>query len=113
VSAVAELTIFPLDKGVSLSAHVARVLAVIRRSGLPHALGPMGTCIEGEWDQVMAVVTACFEELRKDSARINVSLRVDWRSGPGGRLEAKPASVLDKLDGPHGPHAPGKAGGGA
>jgi uncharacterized protein (TIGR00106 family) len=102
MSAVAELTIFPMDKGVSLSPYVARALAVIRQSGLPHALGPMGTCIEGEWDEVMAVVTACFEELRKDSARINVSLRVDWRSGPGGRLAAKPASVLEKL-GPGGP----------
>jgi uncharacterized protein (TIGR00106 family) len=97
MSAVVELTIFPMDKGVSLSPYVARALAVIRQSGLPHALGPMGTCIEGEWDEVMTVVTACFEELRKDSARINVSLRVDWRSGPSGRLTAKPASVLEKL----------------
>lgn len=102
MSVVVELTIFPLDKGASLSPYVARALEIIRASGLPHALGPMGTCIEGEWDEVMAVVTACFEELRKDCTRINVGLRADWRAGAGGRLTAKPASVLEKLDGPGG-----------
>ena len=52
---------FPLDKGESVSPYVARLVRVIRESGLPHKLGPMGTSIEGEWHQVMAVVTHCFE----------------------------------------------------
>lgn len=98
MSVIVELTIFPMDKGVSLSPYVARALAVIRKSGLPHALGPMGTCIEGEWDEVMAVVSACFKELQRDCERINVGIKADYRAGADGRMRAKPASVLAKLN---------------
>lgn len=100
MSVIVELTIFPTDKGTSLSPYVARALRVIMESGLPHRLGPMGTCIEGEWDEVMAVVTGCFKELQKDCTRVNVQLKADWRAGGGGRMAAKPASVLEKLGGP-------------
>jgi len=99
MSVIVELSIFPLDKGQSLSPFVARALRIIRASGLPHALGPMGTSIEGQWHEVMAVVTACFEELQQDCERISVSFKADYRQGQDGRIQAKPASVLEKLEG--------------
>ncbi|MEW5773705.1 MAG: MTH1187 family thiamine-binding protein [Thermodesulfobacteriota bacterium] len=97
MSVIAELSIFPLDKGESVSPYVARALGVIRDSGLPHALGPMGTCIEGDYDPVMAVVRGCVEALRPDCRRIIVNLKLDIRQGRAGGLAAKPASVLEKL----------------
>ena len=97
MSVLIELSIFPMDKGVSLSPYVARAVAVIRESGLPYELGPMGTCIEGEWDAVMAVVDRCFRELSRDCDRINVSIKADYRSGAAGRLHGKVASVRAKL----------------
>lgn len=99
MSVIVELSIFPMDKGESLSPYVARALGVIRESGLPHELGPMGTCIEGEWDEVMAVVSACFKELEKDCARVSVNLKADYRAGAAGRMAAKPRSVREKLGG--------------
>ena len=97
MSALIDLSIFPLDKGDSLSAHVARVLKIIKDSGLPHKMGPMGTSIEGEWDEVMGVVNKCFEELKKDCDRVYMALKMDYRKGPSGRIESKVKSVEEKL----------------
>ncbi len=92
-----EFAMAPHGQGESVSAHVARILDVIDRSGLPYQLTPMGTILEGEWDQVMGVVTACFRALEPDCARIGVTLKVDYRAGPGGRLKSKTAKVEERL----------------
>ena len=42
-----------------------RSLEIIDDSGLPYRLGPMGTCLEGEYDEVMAVVHRCFERMQR------------------------------------------------
>jgi uncharacterized protein (TIGR00106 family) len=97
MSVLVDLSIFPLDKGDSLSAHVARPLKIIRDSGLPYRIGPMGTSLEGEWDQVMGVVNNCFQELKKDCNRVYVALKIDYRKGPSGRIESKVKSVQEKL----------------
>ena len=97
MSVLVDLSIFPLDKGDSLSAHVARVLKIIGDSGLPYKIGPMGTSVEGEWDEVMGLVNNCFQELRKDCDRVYVALKMDYRKGPSGRIESKVRSVQEKL----------------
>ena len=92
-----EFSMSPISKGESVSAYVARSLDIIDRSGLPYQLTPMGTIIEGEWAEVMAVVTACFERMRADCDRISTSIRIDYRAGHGGRLKSKIGSVEQKL----------------
>ena len=90
---LAEISLSPLDKGISLSEHVARCLDVIDRSGLPYRLGAMGTTIEGELSEVMAVVEACFEALAEDCDRISIYLKGDWRRDASGRLSSKVETV--------------------
>jgi len=97
MSVIVEFSIFPLDKGESLSPYVARVLRTIQDSGLRYELNPMGTCVEGEWNEVMALVDRCFQELEKDCNRINLSLKADFRKGPSGRMKSKVKSVQEKL----------------
>lgn len=97
MSAILDFSIFPLDKGDSLSSYVARAIRIVRDSGLPYVFSPMSTSIEGEWNEVLAVVTRCKEELEKDCGRINISMRVDWRDGPSGRLTSKIRAVEEKL----------------
>jgi len=48
MSAIAEIAIFPLDKGMHLSRYVDGAIEEIRESGLPYRTGPMGTCVEGD-----------------------------------------------------------------
>ena len=92
-----EFSMSPFAKGESLSPYVARSLDIIDKSGLPYQLTPMGTIIEGEWAEVMAVVTACFEAMQSDCERISTQIKIDYRAGPGGRIKAKVASVESKL----------------
>ncbi len=97
MSVLVHLSIFPTDKGTSVSAYVAQSIRIIRDSGLSYKLGPMSTAIEGEWEDVMAVVDMCFKEMRKDSERIYMTMQMDYRAGAENRLEGKIKSVEDKL----------------
>ena len=88
-----DLQIFPNDKGENLSEFVARCVDVIDKSGLNYKFSPMGTTIEGEWEEVMAVVTGCFKALEKDCHRITTNIRIDYRAGKNSRLKSKLESV--------------------
>ena len=94
---LAEFSIWPMDKGESVGAYVARALDIVDRSGLPYRLGPLGTCIEGEWDEVMAVIGRCYEALAADCNRITCTVKIDYRKGHAGRLDAKVKSVEEKV----------------
>jgi uncharacterized protein (TIGR00106 family) len=92
-----EYAMAPAGVGDSYSAQVARILDVIDRSGVPYQLTPMGTILEGEWADVIGVVTACFDTLRADCARIGATIKIDYRAGPAGRLRSKTARVEERL----------------
>ena len=75
-----DLCLVPLGLGVSLGPSIALCQQVIKSSGLDHQLGPDGTAIEGEWDQVFACVKACHERLHQEGVqRIHATLRVNTR----------------------------------
>lgn len=95
-----EFAMTPMSKGDSVSAYVARSVDIVDKSGLPYQLTPMGTIIEGEWDEVMSVVSACHHALSADCARIGVTIKIDSRAGGGGRLKSKVAAVQEKLGRP-------------
>jgi len=88
-----EFSMSPFDKGESLSRYVARSLEIIDKSGVPYRLNPMGTVIEGEWDECLEVVRACFERMAHDCERISCSIKIDYRKGRTGRLRSKIAKV--------------------
>jgi uncharacterized protein (TIGR00106 family) len=92
-----EFSMTPLGKGEGVSPYVARSIDIVDRSGLKYRLTPMGTILEGEWDDVMRVVRQCHERMRADCDRITTSIRIDYRAGATGRLEAKVKSVDEKL----------------
>ncbi len=91
-----EFSIYPLDKGESLSQYVARSMEIIEASGLDYRMNAMGTIIEGEWDQVFDVVHRCFERMKQDCNRIAAVIKVDYRKGRRGGLETKIRSVEEK-----------------
>lgn len=91
-----EFSMYPLDKGESLSPYVARSMEIIAQSGLEYRMNPMGTVIEGEWDQVFDVVRQCFERMSQDCNRIAAIIKVDYRKGHKGRLVTKIKSVEEK-----------------
>ena len=63
-----EIAMAPLGRRASVRTLRAS-LDVIDKSGVPYQLTPMGTILEGEWADVMGVVTACFETRCRPIAR--------------------------------------------
>ena len=92
-----EFSMSPMDKGESVSDYVSRSLEIVSDSGVDYRLNPMGTVLEGEWEEVMSVVKKCYETMRSDCKRITCSVKIDYREGINGRLESKMASVENKL----------------
>jgi len=92
-----EFSMFPLGKDESVGKYIARSLDIIDKSGLDYRLNPMGTVLEGNWDEVFDVVKKCYERMKKDCHRISVSIKVDYREGARGRVVGKMSSVEKTL----------------
>lgn len=89
MSAVAELSIFPLDKGESVSSYVAEAVRIIKASGLDYEIGAMGTCFEGDWDEVARVAKESMDAMKNNCARVYMVLKVDYRAGQDNRMKGK------------------------
>lgn len=94
---LAEFSIVPLGTGESISHYVARAIKIVEQSGLDYRMNPMGTVVEGAWDEVMAVIKSCHNEVLRDSTRVVTRIVVDDRPAAGKRIDAKVRSVEDKL----------------
>ncbi len=68
---------------------VAEAVRVVRASGLPNETNAMFTNIEGEWDEVMAVVKAAVDAVAAVAPRVSLVLKADLRPGHTGQLAAK------------------------
>lgn len=92
------LSIAPVGCGEELSAHVAEVVKIIRASGLPNKTYSMFTEIEGDWDDVMAVVKRATFVLAEKGIRTEVVLKADIRPGFSNTMEEKLDRLNDALE---------------
>lgn len=77
---IADLTVFPVGSGTSLSDYVAEVLKIIEKSGLNYELHSMGTNVEGEFDDIVNIVKECHEKLKEmGCGRITSTIKFDDR----------------------------------
>lgn len=77
------------DESGSVAGAVAAAIRVVRESGLPNHTDSMFTTIEGDWDEVMAVVKQAVEVVSASSPRVSLVLKADIRPGFTGQLTAK------------------------
>jgi uncharacterized protein (TIGR00106 family) len=94
---VAEFSITPIGKGVSVGTYVARCLEIVDRSGMPYRLNAMGTVVEGEFDDILKLLARCHKAVAEDCERVSTILKVDDRKGASSQLEAKVKSVERRL----------------
>lgn len=92
-----EMSIVPLGKEESVSQYVAQCIDIVDHSGLDYRLHSMGTIVEGELAEVLAVMQRCIEKVAEQSDRVSCSAKLDFRRGAAGRLLAKVDSVEQKL----------------
>lgn len=83
------LAIAPVGIGEELSKEVAEVVEVIRKSGLKNQTTSMFTEIEGEWDEVMAVVKEATMVLANKGIRTEVVFKADIRPGYTNTMQGK------------------------
>lgn len=85
------------DESGSVGELVADAVRVVRESGLPCETNAMFTNIEGDWDEVMAVVKRAVEVVAARSPRVGLVLKADIRPGHEHQLEAKVKRIEDYL----------------
>jgi uncharacterized protein (TIGR00106 family) len=90
-------SIAPVGAGESVSAEVAEVIRLVRESGLPNETNAMFTNVEGEWDEVMALVKACTEKLAETSPRVSLVMKVDYRPGVEDAMHSKVERIEQRL----------------
>src|SRR3989442_15520518 len=94
---IAEFSITPIGKGVSVGEYVARSVDIVDRSGLGYRLNPMGTVVEGSFDEVLALIARCHKAVARDCERVSTIIKIDDRKGATRQLVAKVAAVEKRL----------------
>lgn len=90
---LAELSITPLGRGTHLSTDLAEILKIIDDSEIRYVLTPSGTCLEGDWDQVMAVIKRCHDQARSVSQHVMTTVRIEDEADVNDKLVANVAAV--------------------
>jgi uncharacterized protein (TIGR00106 family) len=91
-------SITPLGLGESVGGVVADVVRIVRESGLPNETNAMFTNVEGEWDEVMALLKRCVDAAAARAPRVSVVMKIDHRPGAEDMLHEKVASIERQLD---------------
>jgi uncharacterized protein YqgV (UPF0045/DUF77 family) len=85
------------DETGGVAEAVAEVVRVVRQSGLPCETNAMFTNIEGEWDEVMAVIKRAVDTVAARSPRVGLVLKADIRPGHTGELTGKVERIEQRL----------------
>ena len=96
---LAELEIIPVGtRSASVGPLVSKIIDLVDKSGLEYRAGPMGTVVEGSWDEVMSLARRCHEALLASCDRVITTIRLDDRKDKTGpRIEQKVASMEKTL----------------
>jgi uncharacterized protein (TIGR00106 family) len=92
-----EFSIVPVGTGSSIGDNLAEVLKIVDESGLPYKINPMGTVVEGEWDELLRLVKKCHKTVMKKAERAITTVSIDDRKNKPNRIEEKVKSVEKRL----------------
>jgi uncharacterized protein (TIGR00106 family) len=68
---------------------VAAAVRIVRESGLPNQTDSMFTTIEGDWDEVFAVIKKATDAVGEYGSRVSLVLKADIRPGHTAELTGK------------------------
>lgn len=94
---IAEFSILPVGTGVSLSKHIAKALDIVDRSGLKYQFTPMGTILEGTYEEIMSTIKECHNALTRECERVLTTIRIDDRKGSREEMKHKVEAVESLL----------------
>ena len=89
-----DLCLVPIGVGVSLSPYIKACISVIEAHNLEFEIGPNGTAIEGDWDQVFKCVKNCHELVHRNGVpRVYTTLKINTRTDKKQLIKEKVQSV--------------------
>jgi uncharacterized protein (TIGR00106 family) len=91
-------SVTPLGVGEGVGEIVAEAVRVVRASGLPNQTDSMFTTIEGDWDEVMAVVKDAVDAVAARAPRVSLVLKADIRPGVTDGLTSKVETIERYLE---------------
>lgn len=95
---IIDFCVIPMGVGVSVSKYIAEIQKILKKSGLNYKMHAYGTNVEGEWDEVFAVLKQCHETVHEMGApRISTSMRIGTRTDRAQTMDDKIKSVEVKL----------------
>jgi len=98
MSVLLEFSMFPTDKGESVSDYVVRIIRQFEEQKLNYQLTPMGTIVEtNSLDEAMEIVKNSYGVLEKDCNRVYVSMKIDIRKNQNDRMLKKTDAIKNKL----------------
>ncbi len=99
MTTLVEFSVFPVGEGASVSAQVAAVVALVRDSGIPYRLTPMGTIIETDTvGHALDLVGRCCDLLvGQGCGRVYCTTKLDIRPGENPRMSAKVDAVTARI----------------
>ncbi|MDP3296802.1 MAG: MTH1187 family thiamine-binding protein [Thermodesulfovibrionia bacterium] len=92
-----EFSIIPIGAGSSIGDQLARVLKIVDASGLPYKVNPMGTVIEGSWNEIIKLIKKCHDTVMKSGDRVYTTISIDDRKGKPNRIEEKVKSIEKRI----------------
>lgn len=92
-----EFSIIPIGAGSSIGDQLARVLKIVDASGLPYKINPMGTVIEGSWNEIIKLIKKCHDTVMKSEDRVYTTISIDDRKGKPNRIEEKVKSIEKRI----------------
>ncbi len=99
MSYILSISMFPVDKGESLSLYVSKVSKIIDNSGLEYVITPMATMIESEnIDDLLNIIKMGLETIKDDSNRVYANMAIDYRKSGLGRLKQKVEALKLKIE---------------
>ena len=97
--ALMEISVVPLGTGQpGVGEYVADIINYLKKQDLPHTLTDMGTVLEGEIDQLLAVAKILHElPFQKNIWRVVTHISIDDRRDKKIHLQDKIKSVTNRL----------------
>ncbi|MER5442906.1 MTH1187 family thiamine-binding protein [Streptomyces sp. NPDC002790] len=90
---IVAFSVTPLGVGEDVGEYVAEAVRVVRESGLPNRTDAMFTSVEGDWDEVMAVIRRAVAVVEARAPRVSVVMKADIRPAVTDGLTSKVDTV--------------------
>lgn len=94
---LAAFSITPLGGADSVGDAVARIVRVVRASGLPNETTAMFTTVEGTPSEVFSLLERCIAVAEEHAPRLSITAKFDHRPGHDGMLQAKVTRIEEAL----------------